>query len=60
MRKKLCLFLSIMTLVLASWAQEKVPITGKVVNAGTKQPLEGITVQVKGTNQYRYHHQCRG
>lgn len=50
MRKKLCLFLSIMTLVLASWAQEKVPITGKVVNAGTKQPLEGITVQVKGTN----------
>jgi TonB-dependent SusC/RagA subfamily outer membrane receptor len=37
-------------LMLGVQAQEKVPVTGKVINAATKAPLEGVTVQVKGTN----------
>ena len=38
-----------LVLLMQAWAQNRT-ITGKITDAGTGQPLESITVTVKGTN----------
>jgi len=45
--RKLCLLLGMVATMLGVQAQEKVPVTGKVINTATKAPIEGATVQVK-------------
>lgn len=47
--KKICLLLSMVTMGLVVWAQTTV-VTGRVTNAATKAPIEGVSVVVKGTN----------
>ncbi len=53
MKKKLQLFISVMCFLLAFFvtnAQEKT-VTGTVISAATKTPVQGVTVRVKGTTR---------
>ena len=47
--RKLCLLVFMVTTCLTLLAQN-VMVTGKVSNAGTKVPIEGASISVKGTN----------
>lgn len=48
MKKNFCLFFLLSLLVLSGFAQ-KVVVTGLVTEASTKDPMPGVTIQVKGT-----------
>lgn len=51
MKKLLYLFL-ITTLFYTAKAQEKNTVSGTVYDASTKEPLAGVTIKIKGNNQY--------
>ena len=50
MKKKYYIFFFLCLLALSGFAQE-INVTGVVTEASTKEPMPGVTIQVKGTDK---------